>query len=614
MSTPSSADRALGALAVALTLVAAPAGDRDALAQETSFREAIEVNLVNVEVFVSDRKGNPITGLSQKDFTVLEDGRKMKITNFVELRPDEAAARVARIEDEGETVASETTVAAAHHLVLFLDDFAFSPKDRSELIARMRSYVEDDLSDPMRVAVVSYDGNLRLHQRFTSDRRQIVAALDRLAQFNPRAVARYVEREAVFRSALETLRSIQSDGAGGLGVPAQAGDIGNPLDDGGRRLLVAVREIDGHAAQMRAENRRAMFELSQLVNALGSLPGRKAVVHVSQGMPLRPWEELYQAIGDTFDEIRTSSSVPQTRDEQQADINQRSSALGALDASATRARKNRGDGSATELQELTALANASQVSFYTIRPFQGAGGLPAEFSGAISSLYTPTMIATRDANLRETAQTLAESTGGVSFAGDLGAVLERAERDFRGYYSLAYRPEPGRAPGFHELKVKVKGRGYQVRYRKGFFEKPPEARFGDRASAALLLAEDDNPLGLELEIGGTRPAEAADQRLATLVVVIPLEGVTLTTTGPGQWTVDGQLYVAAGDSYGGTAPVQLVDISLPVSGESEEQVRAERYGARMEVLASVGRQQFAIGFVDGGSGVESYVSRELEIR
>lgn len=46
------------------------------------FFEALDVNLVNVEVFVTDRKGVPVTGLTADDFELLEDGRPVEISNF----------------------------------------------------------------------------------------------------------------------------------------------------------------------------------------------------------------------------------------------------------------------------------------------------------------------------------------------------------------------------------------------------------------------------------------------------------------------------------------------------------------------------------------------------
>ena len=50
------------------------------------FFETVDVNVVNVEVYVTDKKGEPITGLKAEDFEILEDKREVEITNFYATR------------------------------------------------------------------------------------------------------------------------------------------------------------------------------------------------------------------------------------------------------------------------------------------------------------------------------------------------------------------------------------------------------------------------------------------------------------------------------------------------------------------------------------------------
>jgi len=42
----------------------------------------ITVNLVQIDVTVTDSKGRPVTDLKPEDFEILEEGRPQKITNF----------------------------------------------------------------------------------------------------------------------------------------------------------------------------------------------------------------------------------------------------------------------------------------------------------------------------------------------------------------------------------------------------------------------------------------------------------------------------------------------------------------------------------------------------
>jgi hypothetical protein len=46
------------------------------------------VDLVDLDVVVVDRKGQPVTGLTQADFTVKEDGKPIQLQTFSEVSPD----------------------------------------------------------------------------------------------------------------------------------------------------------------------------------------------------------------------------------------------------------------------------------------------------------------------------------------------------------------------------------------------------------------------------------------------------------------------------------------------------------------------------------------------
>ncbi|HYK05652.1 MAG TPA: VWA domain-containing protein [Thermoanaerobaculia bacterium] len=56
--------------------------------------ETVEVSIVNVDVVVTDRKGNRVRGLTKDDFQVLENGRLQAVSNFAEYAADDPDARV----------------------------------------------------------------------------------------------------------------------------------------------------------------------------------------------------------------------------------------------------------------------------------------------------------------------------------------------------------------------------------------------------------------------------------------------------------------------------------------------------------------------------------------
>ncbi|HYP02797.1 MAG TPA: VWA domain-containing protein, partial [Pyrinomonadaceae bacterium] len=71
---------------------------------------------------------------------------------------------------------------------------------------------------------------------------------------------------------------------------------------------------------------------------------------------------------------------------------------------------------------------------------------------------------------------MAENTGGrfIRSNNDLSQALGRVLRDQRGYYLIGYRPTEAtfKGKGFHEIKVRVRRPGLNVRSRNGFFSLP----------------------------------------------------------------------------------------------------------------------------------------------
>jgi hypothetical protein len=67
-------------------LVLCPRGASGEGGGHPTYLEVLDVNLVNVEVFATDKQGQPVPGLTAKDFEVFEDGRKMKLTRALPRR------------------------------------------------------------------------------------------------------------------------------------------------------------------------------------------------------------------------------------------------------------------------------------------------------------------------------------------------------------------------------------------------------------------------------------------------------------------------------------------------------------------------------------------------
>lgn len=111
-------------------------------------------NLVNVDVLVTDKNGNPITGLGKKNFKVFDDGVPQSVTNF---STAEAPMTV--------TMLIEFSNKWWGYLYLALED----------------AYKFLNFMEPKDwVAVIDFDMQTHILQDFTHDRYQVRSALDTL--------------------------------------------------------------------------------------------------------------------------------------------------------------------------------------------------------------------------------------------------------------------------------------------------------------------------------------------------------------------------------------------------------------------------------------------------
>jgi VWFA-related protein len=144
---------------------------------QPTFRSGVQQ--IEVDVLVTDQKGNAVGGLTREDFTLLEDGIPQRISGFsfsefpVEVPADRAAAAKAVESDVA------TNVAHGRMYVILLNGRG----KKSQLIAQR--FVEEAVGPNDQVAVVHVLGNMSAGQGFTKSRALMLAAIDRIDQDDP---------------------------------------------------------------------------------------------------------------------------------------------------------------------------------------------------------------------------------------------------------------------------------------------------------------------------------------------------------------------------------------------------------------------------------------------
>jgi VWFA-related protein len=150
----------------------------------------VVVNLVQLNVAVTDKDGNYITGLRPKDFTVVEDGIAEKVATFAE--GNEPVLRVvepAEAETPGNPASGSTMVSNAGDSPHTLNSLVaganvFVLFDTSNYMYRGFVFAQDAIAEFVRslesadkIAFYSYNRDLSRAAPLTSDRSQILHAV-----------------------------------------------------------------------------------------------------------------------------------------------------------------------------------------------------------------------------------------------------------------------------------------------------------------------------------------------------------------------------------------------------------------------------------------------------
>ncbi len=143
------------------------------------FRAAAE--LVEVIVRVTDSQGRFVSGLTQSDFELQEDGRPQTIVAFnsVDLpRPAAVPAAVLR-EPVPSAVATNAETAESRAFVLLMDDVLTSPRASRSARQAARQFVQQYVGPSDLVAAFSTGGRGVQTQEFTTDKTRVLATIDR---------------------------------------------------------------------------------------------------------------------------------------------------------------------------------------------------------------------------------------------------------------------------------------------------------------------------------------------------------------------------------------------------------------------------------------------------
>lgn len=527
---------------VALSLILDPV---PAPAQEIpSLGEMIDVSIVNLEVFVTDRKGNRIRGLTADDFEVIENGVRKPLSNFAEY-----AAGVSTEPGPAETVVRSPLRSARQkrNVILFVDRFYLEPRQTKPLFAALRDLIRTTIAPGDSLMVVSWNRLLVMRLPLTQD---MASAEEILAK---------IEKESVLRRR-DFIPPIEEEREWLANAAAFAEERGFEIDSAEMLPLSGMEAATRARLQMRAKIRA----INGLMQSVSGLEGRKALILVSHRFSRIAGREYLMAPG--------AMAGPRGRNDILFDMQE-------------------------EISSVIRTANANGVTIYPLYPagLGYDGGVSAERSRSSSGGAYQNLLLD---NENEALTKVAHDTGGISEWGAeaIAKMLPRIREDFDSYYSMAYRIASTGSDRARSVTVKTRNGDYVVRSRTGYVEKSIKTRMSDRVLATLLRGAEGATIDLEVLVGQIR--EVGRKRYTIpLTVRIPLRSL-MTLPQEREHAGAFSVFVGWANVLGEMGPVTEQRRAFRLTDEEKEGAAIGYHTHELEIAADGLTEKIAIGVLD----------------
>lgn len=380
----------------------------------------ISTNLIQVDVTVTDKKGNPITDLKSNEIEIYQNGKKQEITNF------SFVANRSQIIEKGSDEKEDITAIlppkqlqqnqVRRTIALVVDDLTLSFESTYQVRRALKKFVDAQMQDGDLVAIIRTGAGIGALQQFTTDKRQLYQAIERvrwnssglgnIGAFSPLQAK---PEEGALSEALKGDKEAEND--------EDEKDLNDDLNDFRKNLF----------------STGTLGALNYVVRGMQQLPGRKSVMFFSDG----------------FEILKKDSQ-------------------GFIDSSVM-----------NSLRKLIDTANRASVVVYTLdaRGLVTTAITAADDTSGRSSQQIAEEVSNRGKLLFDTQEGLiflSKETGGFAVVNNnsLSNGIEKILKD-QSYYLIGYEPDDETFDAeklkFNKLDIKIKRDGVSVRYRSGFF-------------------------------------------------------------------------------------------------------------------------------------------------
>jgi VWFA-related protein len=545
--------------------------------------ESIEVQLTNLDVIVTDAQGNHVSGLTQADFQIIEDGVSRQITNLAEYR----------------RVSMEASQPVPRRILVMIDNRTIAFSARKKTVAAVLAQVDSLLSTPEdRLMVVTLAGTAKQRTGWTADRAEIAAALENVANDAAASPLEMAELDNMFgemihvasgggptSSTLNRRRQRAQSGGSTATNRVNTGDEDERFLPGVDFNLILSR-ARAYAGSIAAETEQTLYSLASALKHFDSASdGRRVVVLAGGALPVMPGADVYQRLETAMREIERhqNNAVP---------IGQMRRLTHAL------MEKSSFDLS-RDIDNVAAAARLKGIAFYAVNP-----EVNDRQSKSITSRYASS--GTNDFSSANTAMDgftrLAMATGGESHVGRTAELaLQKVKGDLDAYYSIGYRSPTYVGP---ETKINIKMKnGLRARSVIAAARVQPEWQIADRV-VNNHAQSDSNDIGIVVVPDGRMAAMPTGERQVKVNVMIPFDALRLVREGR-DYNCSFTVFVSVGDANGGANP-QRETRNFKFNEDQVARLRGKNLAYGVDLTLAPGRDRVSIGILDMVGGSTGY--------
>lgn len=398
-----------------------------------------EVNLVAVPVFVTDKDGKTVAGLTARDFEIEDGGKATPVAGFLAVSGD------GELGVPLDSISNLTQLTSRRQFVL-LFDLALS---RALVIERSRAaarkFIETEVRPRDLVSVVAATPQgMKVLLGLSPDRVQMVQAINAVGRGD---MGRSRDPLGIiFDAGVDATMAASSESEGNQSVAA---------DESRERAFMMMRQQRQVYVQQITQ---FLGGFQALALQLDAIRGRKNVILFSEG-----FDTSIVAGNQGNERAATTNSVT-------------TGALWEVDGDAH-------FGSATGLSALTSLFSVMRGSDVVIHAIDlgSAGADTMNLSSQEGSAFTSATI--------DSLATFAANTGGRFMKGatDVGLALSDISKATRDYYVLAFSPTASEVGKLRKLRIKVTRPGLRVNHRPAYLV--PDPKKPDVSRQALQASE-----------------------------------------------------------------------------------------------------------------------------